>query len=258
MNKIFLFLILATLASCGKGTSPLIEYFLNDEAERYLGEYNNQEISSELEVLGVHTTTTEFDQASAVNMNQAIFNIALDANNNNRIYFLVNLDDFPFKDGFTPSDVYNFITSGQQVWSDFGLNTAGNNTNGYRNTANSNDATEYYFTETSEVTKDLELMGAKVEALQVSDLEDNLINYGLSTERAETLGKLMNSYSKIKNKRGLTAREKDVFTKELTGLSFDRASEVLVDEGYDALIDRASDINGADPEAIKELLNEVL
>ena len=99
---------------------------------------------------------------------------------------------------------------------------------------------------------------AKVEAMEVAEMEDMLLNYGLSAERSAKLGKLMNSYSKIKTKRALTSREKDVFTKELTGLSFDKATSVLVDEGYDALVEKASEVNGADPEAIKELLNEVM
>ena len=114
------------------------------------------------------------------------------------------------------------------------------------------------FSEDADSSKDLEVMGAKVEAMEVAAMEESLINYGLSTERAQTLGKLMNSYSKIKTKRALTSREKDVFTKELTGLSFDKASSVLVDEGYDALVEKASEVNGADPEAIKALLNEVM
>lgn len=117
---------------------------------------------------------------------------------------------------------------------------------------------KYPFSLILATTKDLEGMGAKVEAMEVADMEDMLVNYGLSTDRAEKLGKLMVSYNSIKNKRALTAREKDVFTKELTGMSFEKATEVLVEEGYDALVEKASEVNGADPEAIKELLNEVM
>ena len=114
------------------------------------------------------------------------------------------------------------------------------------------------FEESQSNGKDLEHMGAQIEAMEVAEMEDMLLNYGLSAERSAKLGKLMNSYSKIKTKRALTSREKDVFTKELTGLSFDKATSVLVDEGYDALVEKASEVNGADPEAIKELLNEVM
>ena len=138
-------------------------------------------------------------------------------------------------------------------WSLYATGSYYNNGSWYYLGANGN-----YYSEKSDTTKDLESAGAKVEAMEVAELEDILVNYGLSTERASKLGKLMNSYSKIKTKRALTSREKDVFTKELTGLSFDKASSVLVDEGYDALVEKASEVNGADPEAIKELLNEVM
>jgi len=238
-------------------SNPLIEYFSNDESERHLGTYYGKETSGELEVLGVHTTTTGFDQAAPVNQNQAV--IKIQPKNGTSRYFLVDLTGFPPVANFTPSDVYNYITSSTEVWyNPPQLYSGEGHTSMYRNTSVAGDATEFYFSEDSDTSKDLESMGAKSEALEVADMEDTLINYGLSAERAETLGKLMTSYSKIKNKRGLTAREKDVFTKELTGLSFDKASEVLVDEGYDALIDRASEVNGADPEALKELLNQVL
>jgi len=116
----------------------------------------------------------------------------------------------------------------------------------------------YSFSLDSDYIKDLEFIGSQIEAMEVAEMEDTLINYGLSNERAQKLGKLMNSYSKIKTKRALTSREKDVFTKELTGLSFKKASSLLVEEGYDALVEKASEVNEADPEAIKELLSEIL
>jgi hypothetical protein len=114
------------------------------------------------------------------------------------------------------------------------------------------------FEESSNTKKDLEKVGSSIEAMEVSKMEDMLVNYGLSAERSEKLGKLMVSYNKIKTKRALTGREKDVFTKELTGLSFDKAALVLAEEGYDALIEKASEANAADPEAVKELINEIL
>ena len=124
----------------------------------------------------------------------------------------------------------------------------------YKNAA----GTAWYFEENSSTSKDLELMGAKAEVMEASHIEDMLVSYGLSTERSKKLGRLMTSYNKIKNKRGLTNKEKDVLTKELTGLSFDKATSVLAQEGYDVLVQKASEVNGADPEAIKEILNQVL
>ena len=120
------------------------------------------------------------------------------------------------------------------------------------------DRSDVVFEESSTESKDLEKIGSKVEALEVAEMEEMLVEYGMSAERSEKLGKMMTSYSKVKTKRALTSREKDVFTKELTGMSFKKASSVLVDEGYDVLIERASEINDVDPEAISELINEIL
>ncbi len=58
-------------------------------------------------------------------------------------------------------------------------------------------------------------------------------------------------------KRALTSREKDIFSKELTGLSFDQAAEMMVDD-YEGLIERAADLNETSPEAIKELINNIM
>lgn len=106
--------------------------------------------------------------------------------------------------------------------------------------------------------KDLEKAGSKIQDIETQELKDDLIAFGMSEDRVDKIAKLSTAYKSIKNKRALTAKEKDVFTKELTGLSFDKATSVLVDEGYDALVDKASVVNGADPEAIKDLLNNLM
>ena len=117
---------------------------------------------------------------------------------------------------------------------------------------------EYFaFEEGISVKKDMEKMGAEIEAMEVAQMEDILVDYGLSEERAEKLGKLMNSYNKIKIKRALTSKEKDIFTIELTGLSFDQAANEMV-EDFGGLIDRAAELNETSPEAIKELINTIM
>ena len=105
--------------------------------------------------------------------------------------------------------------------------------------------------------KDLEKIGSQQETTQINALEEKLIYYGLSSERSKILGKLLLYYNKITNKRELTPREKDLFTQELVGVTFDRATELLVENGYDSLIDKAAEVNGTDPETIKELIKEV-
>ena len=115
----------------------------------------------------------------------------------------------------------------------------------------------FNFQEGSTSNKDIEKIGAEIEAMEVAEMEDTLVSYGLSNERAEKLGKLMNSYRKIKTKRALNSKEKDMFTKELTGMSFDEAATEMV-EDYDGLIEKAAELNETSPEAIKELINTIM
>ena len=114
------------------------------------------------------------------------------------------------------------------------------------------------FEDSTSIHKDLEKIGSKIEELEIETIKNNLMDFGFSDEKSSKVAKLSNAYKKIISKRALNSREKDLFTKELTGLSFDKASSVLVDEGYDALVEKASVVNGADPEAIKELLSEIM
>ncbi len=109
----------------------------------------------------------------------------------------------------------------------------------------------------SDSPKDLETAGAKFESLEVAQMEDMLISYGLSTERAEEVAKLANAYKKIVSKRALNSRERDMFTKELLGVPFNQAAKDMVMD-YDGLLERAAELNETSPEAIRELLNEVM
>ena len=65
-------------------------------------------------------------------------------------------------------------------------------------------------------------------------------------------------FRKIQNKRGLNERERNYFTNEVLGISFKEASEALVGDGLDSLIEKASEKNETDPEAIKELIEEIM
>lgn len=116
----------------------------------------------------------------------------------------------------------------------------------------------YYFSENGAAKKDLEALGASIESAKIEDIKDNLYNYGFSSERAEKLSRLLSSYRKIQNKRGLNERERNYFTNEVLGISFKEASEALVGDGLDSLIEKASEKNETDPEAIKELIEEIM
>ena len=119
------------------------------------------------------------------------------------------------------------------------------------------DAKGKLYEASSDSTKDLESMGAKFESMEVAQMEDMLISFGLSTERAEKVARLANSYKKITSKRALNSREQDMFSKELLGVPFNQAAkEMMMD--YDGLLERAADLNETSPEAIKELLNQIM
>jgi hypothetical protein len=130
------------------------------------------------------------------------------------------------------------------------------------NNGNFIEATEsmvsgWVFEETSAGSKDLEGAGAKMEKMETSSVKEMLSSYGFSVERTERLSSLLISYKKISSKRALNTFEKDMFTKELTGLTFEAASKELVNN-YEGLIEKAAERNGIDPEAVKEVILQVL
>ena len=103
--------------------------------------------------------------------------------------------------------------------------------------------------------KDLEKVGAKIEGIQIEGLKYSLTSFGLSADKSEDMAQLAYAYNKIKEKRALTEREKDNFSMALLGMSFSNASTTLVEEGHDALINKAVEIHEISPEAVKEILN---
>ena len=117
------------------------------------------------------------------------------------------------------------------------------------------DRNLWVFETTGSNNKDLEKMGAKIEGIQVEGLQNTLMYYGLSETRSHNMAKLAVTYNKITQKRSLNDREKDHFAQALLGMSFYKASSILVNEGHDALIDQAVEKHDLSPEAVKEILN---
>ena len=115
----------------------------------------------------------------------------------------------------------------------------------------------FTFSQELDSSKDLESFGQKVEQGEIDQIQDRLVNHGLSTERSQKVAKIANHFSKISSQRALTSREKDLFTQELTGLSFDEAAAEMV-EDYEGLIKKAAKLNETGPEAIKELINTIM
>jgi len=105
---------------------------------------------------------------------------------------------------------------------------------------------DFYFSEDQDSKKDLENIASAIET-------EELTQYGLSTKTA----KIVKTLAKTAGKRALSAREKDMFAKELTGMTFDQAAEQMV-EDYEGLIEKAAELNETSPEAIKELINTIM
>jgi hypothetical protein len=113
----------------------------------------------------------------------------------------------------------------------------------------------WVFENTGSSNKDLEKMGSKVESIQTEGLQDALMYFGLSEEKSENMAKLAIAYNKITVKRSLNDWEKDRFSNALLGMSFNKATRTVVEEGKGALIDKAVKLHNISPEAVEEILN---
>ncbi len=114
------------------------------------------------------------------------------------------------------------------------------------------------FSSEIDISKDLEKFGSKIEEIEIESLKDRLVEYGLSDKRTQKVANLVIAYKKISSKRALNAREKNLFTRELLGISFADAAKILVEEGHEVLIEKASEINETSPEDIEELIKTIL
>ena len=126
-------------------------------------------------------------------------------------------------------------------------------------------ANKYPFTEDSSSEKDLEKLGHSIE----SNLNDNLANhfvenFGLTEERAQSVAKITASFQKIQNKRSLTAKEMNIYSQKVFGITYVAGRKALEkhiqgdSSEMEALFERAAEINGTSPEAVQDLVGEFL
>jgi len=117
------------------------------------------------------------------------------------------------------------------------------------------------FSEEGAYKKDLESMGAEIEAVRFTDLAERLeANYGLSTERAMNVAKNISAYNKLTTKRALTSREHNFFAKELLGVNYKNARNAFLSgdkKDLDNLLETAAKTNETSPEQISAIINEV-
>ena len=123
----------------------------------------------------------------------------------------------------------------------------------------------YVFEEVMSGKKDLEKLGSEFEAMENTDIQDHLsANFGMSDDRAHKIAKIVGSYKRIQNKRALTEREMNTFSKQVFGFNYNKGMDAVSkhiqgdSSEMDTLIDQAAEKNEMSPEAIKELVGEYL
>ncbi len=120
---------------------------------------------------------------------------------------------------------------------------------------------KYPFTYTLAIVKDLEQRGANREAAEREGIRNSMVeNFGLSYERAEEVSNLLYNYQRIKSRRSLTFKERDILSRKLIGVSYKKAEKALKDhiqgnaQGLEELVEQAAEINNTTPEHVQELI----
>ena len=123
----------------------------------------------------------------------------------------------------------------------------------------------FVFEQTTDSGKDLEAAAAMIEEKEVENMVTKLVaEYRFSSDRAFEVARLTTSFRNLSSKRDLSNREKDMFVRELIGVSYSQGKEALEAsfEGntgdLEAVLENAATLNGTNPKAISEILNTVL
>jgi hypothetical protein len=111
-------------------------------------------------------------------------------------------------------------------------------------------------------SKDLEKIGNFTERIRKEKFSQELMaNYGFSAERSVELANLLSDYSRIINKRSLTEKDQDFFSKKVLGVDIKNAEAAIKEgsgEALNDLIQTAAKLNGVTPEQVQELLIKVM
>ncbi len=124
---------------------------------------------------------------------------------------------------------------------------------------------KYPFSMVGTYIKDLEKIAAINERQHRKNYEEHIIEaYGLSEGRATEVAKVVLGYKKLKAKRSLTKRDKDILTEKLLGFDYETGKDALAkvisgedSEEIEDLFQKAADKNDIAPEHVKELIAEV-
>jgi len=129
----------------------------------------------------------------------------------------------------------------------------------------SHEEVEHEFSETSQVSHDLEGIGARVEQKRIENVTDGLMSrFELSADRAQSVAKLMVNFKSIQNDRSLTSADREYFTESLLGVSDKEVKEVIQrqiegdEESYSDFIEGAAIHNGVTPEHMNAIIEELI
>ena len=121
------------------------------------------------------------------------------------------------------------------------------------------------FSEKNGSIKDVESLGSRIKNIESEELAEVLtLEFGLSEQRSEEVAKIKTSYDKISSNRELTLKERNQMTMRLLGVDLKSAKNALErriqgsNEDYNMFIERSSEFNNIDPEALTEMVSEIL
>lgn len=119
----------------------------------------------------------------------------------------------------------------------------------------------WIFEETDENSKDLEGIGADLEAKDLVEKSEVIAGeFGLSEERSMKIARLHNTYSKITSKRSLSDADRDIFSKEILGIEYSKAKDAFKKHiqgdstEMNSLLEDAAEVNETSPEHLSEIL----
>ena len=124
---------------------------------------------------------------------------------------------------------------------------------------------KYPFSMVGTYIKDLEKIAAIKEGQHRKNYEEYIVEaYGLSESRASEVSKVVFGYKKLKSKRSLTKRDKNILTEKLLGFDYDTGKQALAkvisgekSDEIEELFQKAANKNDIAPEHVKELIAEV-
>lgn len=112
--------------------------------------------------------------------------------------------------------------------------------------------------------KDVELLGGR-EQIEIKGLikESVMEKFGLSESRATEVSQLIFAFNHMRNKRSLTVKDYNLLSQKLLGFNYDVGKKALEEhiqgnpDELESLIDQASELNGVDPEDMKEIISDL-